>query len=84
MEKYPGKRILGLLIVEGDSQGAVSPHWVNQCTAQYEQEMLNGSLPHRSVAERDILAAGILGVTTWQALCATTGVSFDDLPDHVV
>lgn len=77
-EVYAGKRVLGLLIVEGNGGAeAVTPsqHWLAQSSAQYEEKMLKGSLPHRSEAERTVIANGILGVTTWQAVCAV-----NDLP----
>jgi hypothetical protein len=72
MERFPAKRILGLLLVEGDGGAEAitpSPHWIAETKAQYECAMLASSLPHRSPTERSLIAAGILGVATWQEVC---------------
>jgi len=71
-EAYPDKRVMGLLIVEGidgDKSVVPSQHWLDECSAQYEDTMLASSLPHRDNAEREKIRKGILGVTTWQAIC---------------
>lgn len=68
-----GKRVLGLMIVEGQGGAeAVSPtdHWLTQANGQVLQATLTDSLPHRSSEERDQIANGFLGVTTWQRVCA--------------
>jgi hypothetical protein len=86
LEHFPSKAIFGLLIVEGDGgAGAVSPsqHWSDECTAQYHPLMLADSLPHRTAIDRQLLAAGVLGVTTWQAVCAATNVPWSSLPDAI-
>lgn len=81
-EAYPNKRILGLLIVEGEGEPSTcSPHWVAQSAAQYDDAMLRGSLPHRAPAERDRIAGGMLGVTTWQTVCSTFGIAWPPAPD---
>ncbi len=82
MEKYPSKDIFGLLIVEGPADGA-REYWKAQCDAQVESDMVNASLPHRSIEQRAQLATGVLGVTTWQAVCAATNVDFASLPDEI-
>lgn len=84
MESYPGKAILGLLIVEGDGGAdAVEPseHWMSEAAAQLDPEMLRASLPHRSSAERERIATGVLGVTTWQRLCAVHRLPWPPAPD---
>ena len=84
MESYPGKTILGLLIVEGDGGAdAVEPsvHWMGEASAQIAPELLRASLPHRSPAERDRIASGVLGVTTWQRLCAVHRLPWPPAPD---
>jgi hypothetical protein len=86
LDAFPGKRVVGMLIVEGDGGAEArspSPFWSSQCAAQYEQSMLNDSLPHRSSAERKRIADGVLGVTTWQALCSAVKLSWNSLPDVV-
>jgi hypothetical protein len=73
MNRFAGKRILGLLLVEGQGGAeavSVSPYWFAQSRSQFAPTMLASSLPHRTAAERSVLAAGILGVATWQAICA--------------
>lgn len=76
-EYFQEKIVLGLLLVEGDGGAdAVTPSqfWCNQSIAQYSSEMLAASLPHRSQNERDRLSRGILGVSTWQAVCMQNGI----------
>lgn len=83
LDAYPGKRILGLLIVEGDggeNAYSPSPYWVAECAAQYEQSMLDDSLLHRTSNERLRIADGVLGVSTWQAVCAAVKVPWNILP----
>lgn len=76
LDAFPGKRVLGLLIVEGDGKDGFAPseHWLRQCSAQYSPSMLESSLPHRHSGERIRIAEGILGVTTWQAVCASNNL----------
>jgi hypothetical protein len=84
--KFPNKRVLGLLIVEGDGDASAavpSQFWTEQSTAQYTDAMLAGSLPHRPLGERDQIRNGILGVTTWQAVCSTFGIAWPPSPDVV-
>lgn len=84
MARFPKKRILGLLIVEGDGDaGSVVPskHWQDQCEAAYEPDMLTASLPHRPVSEQALIRDGILGVTTWQAVCRALHIDWRSLPD---
>jgi hypothetical protein len=71
-DAFPGRRILGLLIVEGERQDPLvaSVHWQEESAAQYELAMLKDTLPHRTPSQRETLASGVLGVTTWQAVCA--------------
>lgn len=86
-DAFPGKRVLGLLVVEGDESKAAattpSVFWNQQSVAQYETEILNASLPHRTTAQRKAIASGILGVTTWQAICAAIGLPWPPSGDVV-
>jgi hypothetical protein len=85
-EHFPAKRVLGLLMVEGEGRAeAINPstHWISECKAQYGQEMLEASLPHRAPAERAEIGGGILGVATWQAACAALNVDWATLPDTI-
>jgi hypothetical protein len=85
LEAFPMKRIVGLLIVEGTGAKADAPsgHWLSQCSEQYEGSMLAESLPHRSAFDRSRIGDGILGVTTWQTVCAALAVKFSDLPNAI-
>ena len=80
------RRVLGLLIVEGDggAEGvAVPARWVDAVRATVSEEALKGSLPHRSAQERQAISDAFLGVTTWQAVCLELGIAWGALPDRV-
>jgi hypothetical protein len=79
-----GKRLLGLMIVEGHGDAeAVMPtdHWLTQANEQVLPSTLAASLPHRSVDERKQIADGFLGVTTWQRVCAEFGIGWPPCKD---
>ncbi len=72
-EHRQGRQLYGLFIVEaeqGTSSLEASPAWQEAVESTVSQQVLNGSLPHRSPDERSQIASALLGVTTWQALCA--------------
>lgn len=72
-----GKRVLGLMIVEGPGGAdakAPSDHWLKEGENQIQGPTLGASLPHRTQAEREEIADGFLGVTTWQRVCAEFGL----------
>jgi hypothetical protein len=68
-----GRRIYGLFIVEGGEKGVTSNEpssaWHEAVDLTISDEVLKGSLPHRSSEERSEIAGALLGVTTWQAVC---------------
>ena len=71
-EHRQGRQIYGLFIVEaeqGTSSVEASSAWQEAVELTVSQQVLNGSLPHRSSDERSQIASALLGVTTWQALC---------------
>jgi hypothetical protein len=71
-EHRQGRRIYGLFIVEAEEGAAsVEPSsaWHQAVEATITEEVLKGSLPHRSPEERSQIASALLGVTTWQAVC---------------
>jgi hypothetical protein len=83
---FPRKRVVGLLIVEGDGDASAlqpSEHWKTQCAAQYSPSMLRDSLPHRELAERSAIGENMLGVTTWQAVCAAFDIPWPPAPDGI-
>jgi hypothetical protein len=71
-EHRQGRRIYGLFIVETEEGAAsVEPSsaWHQAVEATVSEDVLTGSLPHRSPEERSQIASALLGVTTWQAVC---------------
>ena len=86
MHRFPEKRVLGLLMVEGDENTdphAPSTHWHRESEAAYSATMLEGSLPHRTADERNTISGNMLGVTTWQAACRALNVAWASLPDVI-
>lgn len=86
MDRFPHKRVFGLLIVEGEGgANAVlsSEHWRQESADAYSPSLVAASLPHRSEAERDALRQSILGLTTWQAACRASSIAWSSLPDVV-
>ena len=71
-EHRDGRRIYGLYIVEAENgTNSVEPAstWHEAVESTISDEVLRGSLPHRSPEERLQIASALLGVTTWQAVC---------------
>jgi hypothetical protein len=71
-EYRQGRRIYGLFIVEaekGTTSVEPSSAWHEAVELTISDEVLKGSLPHRSSDERSQIASALLGVTTWQAVC---------------
>ena len=78
------RRVYGFFIVEAAPVSrAVPPHWVQAAERTLAPTAVSGSLPHRSPAEREEIVQGCLGVTTWQAVCATFGLDLEILPDTI-
>lgn len=78
--------VLGFFIVEGSGvEGVEVPdQWVQAARDTMAPTAIAGSFPHRSKAERDAITSGFLGVTTWQAVCATFRVDYASLPVKVI
>lgn len=68
-EVLGGRRLLGLMIVEGVQDEHPPPSWQDYLTELRSDTTLEKALPHRSDTERKFIRESILGVTTWQALC---------------
>jgi hypothetical protein len=71
-EHRQGRRIYGLFIVEreeGAGSNEPSSAWHQAVEGTISEEVLKGSLPHRSPEERSQIAGALLGATTWQAVC---------------
>jgi hypothetical protein len=68
------RALLGFFIVEGDADGNVPQAWRDAAEETLSDQVIEGSLPHRPQDERNAVAAGFLGVTTWQRVCERCGV----------
>jgi hypothetical protein len=90
-EVRQGRRIYGLFIVEGnEGSGTEAPAvWREVADVTISEDVLRGSLPHRTPEERAEIAGALLGVTTWQAVCEEFQIPspvlipevFDDRPE---
>lgn len=79
-----GRRVLGLVIVEGSGGAdalAPSRYWIDQANDQVSDDLLENSLPHRDTATRKVLSDGFLGVTTWQRVCQEFGIAWPPYAD---
>ncbi len=86
-EHRRGRRVYGLFIVEAEEGTASvepSPAWRQAIDTTISEEVLQGSLPHRSVEERSQIASGLLGITTWQAVCDEFQIPRDVLIPEVL
>lgn len=73
------RQVIGFFIVEGsDSQTGirVPDIWVKAARNTISEYALTMSLPHRSREQRQLIADGFLGVTTWQQVCSTFNIPF--------
>jgi hypothetical protein len=80
------KRVFGLMIVEGNGGSdavTVSDHWAKQAQQQILEQTLTDSLPHRNLEEQKQIAAGLLGVTTWQRVCAKFAIGWPPFKDDL-
>ena len=77
----PKKRVYGLMIVEG-GDGA-DDAWNAECDAITSDAVMNLSLPHLGADERQALASGFLGFTTWQSVCRTFELPWPPVEDAV-
>jgi len=85
-DKFRGKQVLGLLMVEGTASDPNHPskHWLDQCKQQYGSTLVAKSLPHRTNDEQKRIADGVLGVVTWQAVCERFGIAWPPAPADCV
>jgi hypothetical protein len=78
------RTVLGFFIVEGQGGAdavAAPAHWQMAADATVTPVALDDSLPHRTPIERQAIADGFLGVTTWQQICATFQLDYTALPN---
>jgi hypothetical protein len=83
LDTLDGRALLGFFMVEGDGEDAIPPVWRDACRDTLIPAAIDGSLPHRSEAERRIIRDAFLGVATWQRACQALDVPFASLPDRV-
>jgi hypothetical protein len=83
LEAAHDRTVLGFFIVESGTDGKVPDVWKRAAADTISPEVLDGSLPHRTAAERELIAKGFLGVTTWQAVCREFAIDPLTLPDTV-
>lgn len=81
LEEADGRVVLGFFIVEGTEDGNTPEAWKTAAAEVIGPEALNGSLPHRTAGQRESIAGGFLGVTTWQAVCQKFAIDPRVLPD---
>jgi len=75
------RRVFGFFIVVSEEPAGRMPvEWRNFFREMESGRTLDANFPHRSSAERDALAACMLGGTTGQNLCTEFGISSAALP----
>ena len=77
------RQLIGLMIVEDDSQGRLAEAWQNYPNQLLSDSVLRNSLPHRSEDDRRAIAACFAGITTWQKVCGEFGIPEGVLPETV-
>jgi hypothetical protein len=82
-EVAAGRTVLGLLLVEGEEENplAVPKQWARASDNQLCPDLLDPSLPHRTDEERQAIAAGVLGVATWQRVCHEFSIDWPPVRD---
>jgi hypothetical protein len=77
------RKVFGFFIVEGDGDAdalAVPPKWTSAAHTIITDESLMMSLPHRTEEERAEIKNCFLGVATWQKVCSSMQIRWDELP----
>ena len=85
-EHRAGRRMYGMYIVEAAAPSSASEPpftWHAAVESTISDDVLRGSLPHRTPDERSQIASALLGVTTWQAVCDEFHISRDVLIPEV-
>lgn len=81
-EKESPKPVFGMMIVDEKGPTPMAT-WHAECAAITSAKTLTDSLPHLSENERQLLAQGFLGVTTWQTVCREFGLPWPPVEDEV-
>lgn len=77
------RSLFGFFIVEGEDDGRTPVLWQEACAQVLTSEALKQSLPHRSDADRQIIAEAFIGATTWQMCCRSLQVPFSSLLQQI-
>jgi hypothetical protein len=75
-----GRVVVGLLIVEGPTDGSVPSKWRDYSREVVARSAMESSLPHRSADEQRQIVSGYAGVLTWQRLAKRFGTDPATLP----
>jgi hypothetical protein len=81
-EQRNGRPVLGLIILE-EEDIAAKP-WANYVSELALANVLSGSLPHRSLEERSLIAQSFCGIISWKAVRERFNVPAEALPDEVL
>lgn len=76
------RKVFGFFIVESED-GSVPAKWKDTAEETLSESVMKGSFPHRSAEEIKRIRKCFIGVTTWQKVCYSFGISMNDLPDTV-
>jgi hypothetical protein len=78
------RAVFGIFVVSAElGTSAVPAIWQAAASATLSRDAIAGSFPHRGPEEREAIAQGFFGLTTWQKVCAGFGIDHDSLPDTV-
>ena len=82
-EVADGRRVLGLLLVEGENPNPmlVPKRWSTTSDEQIHPACLVHNLPHRTAEERDVIAGDVLGAATWQRICEEFSIEWPPVED---
>jgi hypothetical protein len=71
-----GRSVYGIFVVEADPnvETKVPERWIQAAAETLSDDVVKGSLPHRSTEEQASIAAAFIGITTWQAIVAEFGI----------
>ncbi len=79
------RQVFGFFLVEGQAPDLteVPRSWREAAALTVSESVMESSLPHRGLREREQLIQTFLGVATWQHVCAAFGIAPSDLPETV-
>ena len=75
------RNVYGILLVEGEDDHQVPEKWLRAVENTLSEEGIEGSFPHRPSDEIADIRQCFLGVCTWQQVCGSFGIDFNELPE---